>query len=88
MSKYVEVRKAKSNLKHHNRVGWPDSQEGICRLYEGMTEMERNVVLCGRFIRNWRGWVFNIPSTQVVLNALESGRFPRYEPLFVVDEEG
>lgn len=88
MTNYERIKKAKTYIKNCNRVGWPDTEEGISKLCEEMGEMEQKIFRIGRFVRNWRGWVFQMPSTNLILDAVENNRELRKDILFVTDEEG
>ena len=88
MRTYERVKNAKRNIKTANRLGWPDSEEQILTLCEEMDETEQKVLRIGRFVKNWRGWVFQMPSTSEAVRIIENGEPIRSDILFVVDEEG
>ena len=88
MRTYERVKNAKRNIKAANRLGWPDSEEQILTLCEEMDETEQKVLRIGRFVKNWRGWVFQMPSTSEAVRIIENGEPIQSEILFVVDEEG
>lgn len=88
MSSYQRAKLAKKNLKSIDRLGWPDTEDGIKRLFAEMPTDEQTVCLTGRFVKRWNGWKFMFPPTSLVCDALE-GKIPQEkELLFVEDEEG
>ena len=87
MRAFEQVKEAKKNVKAANRLGWPDSREAIIRLCEEMGETEQKILHIGRFVRNWRGWVFQMPSTSDAARIIETGEPIRAEVMFVEDEE-
>ena len=71
-----------------NRLGWPDTEDGICRLTEQLDEFQQAVIYSGRFIKRWDGWHFNFPSTDHVIQVME-GLLPMEEEIrFAEDMEG
>lgn len=84
---YTRARKAKAHIHEANRLGWPDTEEGIRNLIAGMTEDEGTVCRCGRFIHRWNGWRFQFPSTVKVIEAMR-GNVQVFDFVFVEDEEG
>ena len=90
MSKYSynQVKRAKFAIKENTKNGWPDTKEKIVVLSETMTPLQKQILLIGRFILKYRGWVFEMPSTAKVMSVLENGGPDRVELLFVEDEEG
>ena len=85
---HKQVRESKKNLlRIDKRLGWPDTEEGIRRLVDEMSEAERAVCLTGRFIRTYRGWNLMFPSTVDVIDALEGRREIPKELKFVEDLE-
>ncbi len=84
---YTRARRAKAHIHEVNRLGWPDTADGIRSLVAGMEPDEETVCRCGRFIKRWDGWRFQFPSTVKVIEALR-GNVEAGELLFVEDEEG
>lgn len=85
---YIAVKKAKSAMKNRNRLGWPDTEDGILRLVASFDETERTVARMGRFVKIWDGsWKFSRPRTADVVEALEGRREVPERILFVEDEE-
>ena len=85
---YKRAKKAKAEIHEINRLGWPDTEEGIRNLFAEMGEDQRVVCLCGRFVNRWNGWRFQFPSTVKVIEALQGNVDVGPDPLFVEDEEG
>lgn len=90
-SNYTRARKAKAHVHEANRLGWPETKEGIKGLVQEMTADERTVCLCGRFIKRWDGWRFQFPPTMAVIGAIENRDAQEKtaeELVFSEDEEG
>lgn len=86
---YLRARKAKGAIKAKNTLGWPDTKEGIIRLFEELPEDEKLVLLLGRFVRMWDGkWRFSFPQTKRVVEAIEGLLPKRKELMFREDTEG
>ena len=85
---YKRAKKAKAEIHEINRLGWPDTEEGIRNLFAEMEEDQRVVCLCGRFVKRWNGWRFQFPSTVKVIEALQGNVDVEPDMLFVEDEEG
>ena len=85
---YKRAKKAKAEIHEINRLGWPDTADGIRNLFATMEEDQRVVCLCGRFVKRWNGWRFQFPSTVKVIEALQGNVEVEPDPLFVEDEEG
>lgn len=88
MRTYERVKIAKRNIKAANRLGWPETEAQILALCAEFDETEQKIFRIGRFVRNWKGWVFQMPSTSETVSVIESGEEIREEILFVEDEEG
>ena len=84
---YKRAKKAKAEIHEINRLGWPDTEEGIRNLFATMEEDQRVVCLCGRFVKRWNGRRFQFPSTVKVIEAL-CGNCDEMGLVFVEDEEG
>lgn len=85
---YLRVKEAKKSIHGMNRLGWPDTEDGICRLTEHLDEFQQAVIYSGRFIKRWDGWHFNFPSTDHVIQVME-GLLPLGEEIrFFEDMEG
>lgn len=85
---YKDVKQAKSVIRTMNRLGWPDTKGGITRLYDTLPDMQKEILLIGRFILKFKGWVFEMPTTADVIEVLNDGGSARRYLLFVEDEEG
>lgn len=85
---YLRVKAAKKSIHGMNRLGWPDTEDGIRRLVLEMGEFQQAVIYSGRFIKRWDGWHFNLPSTDYVIQVME-GLLPLGEEIrFCEDMEG
>ena len=85
---YKRAKKAKAEIHEVNRLGWPDTEDGIRKLFEVMVEDQKVVCRCGRFVKRWNGWRFQFPSTVKVIEAMQGHVEIGTELLFVEDEEG
>lgn len=72
LSKYQRAKRAKAHIHEVNRLGWPDTEDGIRKLVSEMDPDERVVCWCGRFIKHWDGWHFKFPATTKVIEVLDS----------------
>lgn len=85
---YFTVKKAKQSIERIDRLGWPDTEEGIRRLVEQMSDAQITVCKEGRFIKRFDGWHLMFPKTERVINVMEGKASPKNDLLFVEDAEG
>ena len=85
---YFIAKKAKKSIERIDRLGWPDTEEGIRRLIAQMSDAQITVCLEGRFIRRYEGWRFMFPKTERVIDVMEGRIRPRTNLMFVEDSEG
>ena len=85
---YNQVKQAKYAIKQIGKEGYCATKEEIAALADTLPPLQKEILLIGRFILKYRGWVFEMPSTAKILSVLESGGPERTEILFVEDEEG
>lgn len=85
---YFTAKKAKKSIERIDRLGWPDTEDGIRRVVAQMSDAQITVCCEGKFLRRYDGWHFMFPKTERVIDVMEGRIRPRTNLMFAEDLEG